>query len=1102
MRTNHLDLLTKRVLFSTALATAFAVGTPTPAMAGKTKVASVNQQQTVKGTVVEASGEPVIGATVRVDGSKAAAITDLDGNFTIALESGNSGTLTVSFVGFKNETVHFTAGTPLKVVLKEDTKQLDDVVVVGFGTQKKVNLTGAVSVVTSEQFEQRPVNSAAQALQGAVPGLQIQNTSGQVNATPSINVRGTATIGQGTSGSPLILIDGSEGDINTINPQDIESISVLKDAAASSIYGSRAPFGVILITTKTGKKGKVSVNYNNSFRFSNLIRGKHMMNSVDFASWMNDISTALGGSPQFSDERMAAIKAYHEATPVGPGTRRAPDGTLLYGISSTDGDKYWDDAYANAVDDVDWYDAIYRGSTFSQEHNASISGATDAVNYYVSFNYLDNQGFMKLSDDKFSRYASSAKLGIKVTDWLNLNYNMRYTRTDYRRPSGLTDTMYSDLARQGWPVLPLYDRNGYYFDAPSPALGMAEGGKDTTQRDIINQRFELVFEPVKNWITHVDFNYQFDNSTRHWDSQVTYNHDIDGKPYVYGSGNSNVHEDEKKENYLNFQAYSEYSFTLAQKNNFHVMAGFQAEQLKQLVFGLQTNGILDPSKPEIDTTTGAGGDGSAIVPATNGARNQWQTAGFFGRFNYNFDERYLLEFNIRRDGSSRFRRDKMWKTFPSVSLGWNIANEKFFSKLSKTVNLLKLRASYGSLGNQNTTDWYRTYQTITFNPNAGGWLQNGLKPNTTSAPGLVSPTLTWEKVESYDIGLDFAVLNNRLTGTFDWYIRDTKDMVGNAPELPAVLGTGVPVTNNTDLRTRGWEFQVAWRDVLHNGLSYGVAFNMSDARTKITRYPNNPTNSIDTYISGRYINEIWGYETIGIAKSDDEMKNHLATTDQSSLGSNWAAGDIMYKDLDGDNKISEGSRTLADHGDLKVIGNSTPRYLFGLDLNASWKGFDVRAFFQGVMKRDFWIGGNYSGASYLFGVTGAGKWWSAGITDVQDYFRNGDSWSVRNGYQSENLNSYLPRPQESDKNLQVQSRYLLNAAYMRLKNFQIGYTVPRKLVSQWGVQNLRVFFSAENLFTITDMPHQFDPELIGTSSAGSNGYPLSRTFSFGINVTL
>ena len=574
-----------------------------------------------------------------------------------------------------------------------------------------------------------------------------------------------------------------------------------------------------------------------------------------------------------------------------------------------------------------------------------------------------------------------------------------------------------------------------------------------------------------------------------------------GEAIIYNQG-SNVHEDEAKDNYLNFQAYTEYTWSMAEKHNFHVMGGFQTEQLKRTVFGLQRNGILDPSKAEVDLTNGLSYSGEAIVPDVNGSRNQWQTAGFFGRVNYNYDEKYLFEANLRYDGTSRFRSDKMWKLFPSVSLGWNIAREKFWENLAGTVNTLKLRASYGSLGNQNINNWYQTYQTIAYNSVAGTWLQNGAKPNTTSAPGLVSALLTWEKVESYDLGLDFGAFNNRLTGTFDYYIRNTKDMVGNAPELPAILGTSVPVTNNTDLRTAGWELQISWRDVLKNGLSYGVTFNISDARTKITRYPNNPTGSINNYIEGRYMNEIWGFETIGIAKSDEEMNAHLATADQSSLGSNWAAGDIMYRDLNGDGKISRGAQTLDDHGDLKVIGNSTPRYLVGLNLNAAYKGFDISAFFQGVMKRDWWIGGSWGGGlEYLFGTTNSWEWWSVGITDVQDYYRDANTWSVQNGYQEANQDAWLPRVQFSDKNEQAQTRYLMNGAYVRLKNLQLGYTLPRQITQPWGISNLRVFVSAENLFTITKMPHQFDPELMSNSVDQNNGYPLQKTFAFGLNVS-
>ena len=946
----------RKILFSLIGVSTILSIVPQKSIAKINVINGVLQKNAIKGRILDATGEPVIGATIKVKGTTNGALSDLDGYYTINAQVGDQ--LEISYIGYKTRTIKAVQG-PNNIILQEDSKNLNEVVVVGFGTQKKVNLTGSVAVVDGKKLTQRPVQSAAQALQGIVPGLQISNSSGgSLESNPSINIRGTATIGEGSSGSPLVLIDGMEGDINTINSQDIESISVLKDAAASSIYGSRAPFGVILITTKSGnKEGKVVVNYNNSFRFSNLIRGKHMMNSVDFASWMNDARTNTGSSVFFENDRMKQIIAYHNATPYTPGVRKADDGTLLYAIPAKPDNSVWQDGYAYGIDDIDWYNVVYKKTAFAHEHNASVSGGNDKFNYYVSGNYLYNGGFMDMGSDNYKRFNGTAKIGAQLARWIRMNYNMRFTRANYERPSALTNGLYSDMARQGWPVLPLYDRNGYLFSSPSPALGLKTGGQDRKETDIIYHQLSFILEPVRNWITHVDFNYKIDNSIRHWDSQRTYNHNVAGEPVIYNQ-NSNVHEDEFKDNYLNFQLYTEYNKSIAEKHNFHIMGGFQCEQLRRTEFGLQRNGIIDPEKSEVDLTNGLSYQGVAITPNVNGARNQWQTAGFFGRINYNYAERYLAELNLRYDGTSKFRSDKMWKLFPSISLGWRISEENFMKNTKDWLSNLKLRLSYGSLGNQNIDNWYQTYQTIAYRAFTGYWLQNGQKTNTTSAPGLVSSLLTWEKVESYNVGLDFGFFNNRLTGSFDYFVRNTKNMVGKAPELPSILGTGVPVTNNTDLRTNGWELQLSWNDQLANGLHYGVTFNLSDSRTKITRYPNNPTNSIDTYIKGRYINEIWGYTTKGIAKSNEEMNAHLSTTDQSTIGSNWAAGDIMYEDTNNDKQINDGARTITDHGDLKVIGNSTPRFLWGIDLNASWKGFDIRAFFQGVMKRDAWLGGS------------------------------------------------------------------------------------------------------------------------------------------------
>lgn len=1057
---------------------------------------TVAQSGNITGKVVNRKGEPVIGAGIVVKGSRQGVITDLDGNFSLRAQPGTH--LTVTYIGYTPQDVVAQSGM-MNITLQESSRQLNELVVVGFGTQKKANLTGAVSVVSGDELAQRPVTNATQALQGMVPGLQISQSRGGLENTPDINVRGTGTIGEGSSGSPLVLIDGMEGDLNTINSEDIASISVLKDAAASSIYGSRAPFGVILITTKSGSKdGKVKINYNNSFRWGTPIRMKHMMSSVNFASWMNDTRINGGEGTFFTAERMQAIQEFANATPVGPGTRRTADGKLVYGISSSNG-KTWDDGYNTGIDNVDWYDAIYKKWTFSHTHNFSATGGNEKFNYYASFGYLNQDGFMRIGDENLARYNAAAKINARLTSWLKFSYSFRFIREDYKRPSSLTSDLYRDMARQGWPLLSIVDRNGYYYDTASPALALATGGSDKKQSDDSYHQVSFVLEPIKNWVTHIDFNYHIESDNRHWEALRTYNHDVNGNPVIYRT-ESNVHEDYYKDNYYNFQAYTEYTRNVAEKHNFHIMAGFQAEELNNLVFGLQRNGIVIAGKPEIDLTTGLGYDGSPITPSTNGSRKEWATVGFFGRFNYDYKGKYLLEVNVRGDGSSRFRKGNQWKTFPSFSLGWNIAQEKFFEPLVTTINQLKLRGSYGTLGNQNVNNWYQTYQTVNYNATGGTWIHNGTsKPGIAAAPGLVSEVLTWEKIESWDAGIDFALFNSRLTGSFDYYVRNTKDMIGNAPQMTALLGANVPVTNNTDLSTKGWELTIGWQDRLSNGLQYGVSFNISDAWTKITRYPNNPTGLINQYITGQEINLIWGYETVGIAKTQEQMDEHLKTADQSSLGSNWGAGDIMYRDVNGDGKISAGSGTMADHGDMKIIGNSTPRYFFGLDMNASWKGFDVRLFFQGVMKRDYWIGGAYGGANYMFGATSGGMWQATGLTAVSDYFRDENTWSVKNGYQSVNVDAYLPRPVYSDKNEQTQTRYLQNAAYIRLKNLQIGYSLPTALTRKMHIQKLRVFFSADNLWTGTKMVKQFDPETIGSYSG--NGYPLSTTLSCGLNLT-
>lgn len=1058
------------------------------------------QQRTVKviGKVLDANGEPVIGASITVKkNASLGTITDIDGNFTLSVPAHSQ--LLVSYIGYAQQEVAATPGKMLTITLKENTQVLNEVVIVGFGTQKKVNLTGAVSTVSANELKERPVINAVQALQGMVPGLRISQNNGSLEDRPTMNIRGTTTIGEGTSGDPLVLIDGMEGDLTSINPQDIANISVLKDAAASSIYGSRAPFGVILITTKSGStEGKMEINYNNSMRWATPMNLQHLMNSVDFASWYNDTHTNGGGSVFFAKEHMNRIVAYHNANPYEKGKRITDDGTILTNLPINDDGKSWADKYDLGNDDVDWMGETYKKWTFAQEHNLSLNGGSKKLNYYASINYMNQDGLMKVGEEKLDRFAATAKVNSQVTDWLKFNYTMRFTREDFIRPSQLVSDFYGGVLRQGWPTVPYYDPNGNPIS--SYVSNLEYGGDDKKQTDNIYQQLGLSIEPIKNWITNVNFNYRILSANRHWDRLAITEHDVEGNPYLNSSyKETNAHEDYYKENHYNFSATSQYSHSFKKKHNLLAMIGFQAENTKQTQFGLQRYGLLIPSKPEIDLTTGLDTNGQPVIPSVSGSRNDWAVAGFFGRINYDYEGKYLAEVNIRADGSSRFRKANRWKTFPSFSLGWNIARENFFEPINDIIGTLKVRGSFGTLGNQNTGNWYQTYQTMSVKAFNGDWLMGGARPNTASAPGLVSTALTWETVQSYNIGLDWGILNNRLTGSFDYYVRDTKDMVGNAPELPALLGTGVPVTNNTDLRTKGWELSIGWNDQLSSGLKYGIKFNVYDSRTKITRYPNNPTHSISSYIVGTYTGEIWGYTTAGLARTDEEMQAHLATLPnggQNAIGSNWAAGDIMYADLNNDGKIDDGSGILGDTGDRTVIGNNASRYLFGLDLSAAWKGFDLRVFFQGVGKRDYW-----QGSYVMFGATNDGQWHCAGLEAVGDYFRDENTWSVKEGYQMANTNAYLPRPLWNNKNLQTQTRYLQNAAYIRLKNLQLGYTVPKGLTSRWNIEGLRIFFSGDNLFTITGLDQQFDPETVSGGYGGS-AYPLSTTVSCGLSITL
>lgn len=1078
----NLKLTTSSRRLMVLAAIAAGVALPPQSIMAASLAQVVQQSGVVKGQVLDSTGEPVIGATVKVQGSKTGAVTDLDGNFSLNAAPGSM--IEISYIGYKNQTVK-AGSAPLKVTLKEDNQTLNEVVVVGFGTQKKVNLTGSVGLATSKDIESRPVSSATQALQGVIPGLNIDtgNYGGDLNASKSISIRGTGTIDSNQSKSdPLILIDGMEGDLNALNPQDIETISVLKDAAASSIYGSRAPFGVILVTTKSGKAGRVQVNYNTNLRWNKPINLPEMMNSYQYATFYDQAEFNGSGNHLYGDEERKKILDYMT-------------GASDVFVEEGSGGKWnYDHTYAN----VDWIDQYYKSTSFSQEHNASVSGGNDKITFYASGNYLNQGGFMRYGTDTAERFNLTGKISAKISDYVKLGYSSRWSRKNYSRATSMNDSFYNNVMRRARPVRAISDPNGYHMSDINYIEALENGGRYRLNNDQLAQQVSLTITPIKNWNIYGELNIKTTNNWTHEDGKPIYSHKVDPEQtYIAtntGPDRSYVYEYAYKSTYLNPTVYTDYSFSLKDKHNFKVMAGVQIESMETRDVDGKRWDLVTNDLPVLDLAT------STDKFEIGSEYQNWRNAGFFGRINYDYDGKYLLEANLRYDGSSRFRRDSRWVWSPSFSLGWNIARENFWKPLEQYVNTLKLRVSYGELANQNTTSWYPTYQTMKIENGKGKWLQDGSLPNISSIPGLISTTLTWEKIKNTNIGVDFGAFRNRLTGSFDYYWRKSQGLVGPGVELPATLGISVPSTNNTDLTTYGWELTIGWRDQIGD-VHYGVKLNLSDDQTKIDKYPN-PTNKFDinksdNKLAGQMLGDIYGYTTIGIAKTQEEMDAHLASLPnggQTAIGSNWAAGDIMYADINGDGKISAGSSTLDDMGDLKKIGNSTPRFRTGITIDASWKGIDFSMFWQGVLKRDWYPGEN----NMLFwGATGSGQWWSTSLANQMDYFRAADTAEDRFG---PNVDAYYPRPLFNNKNHKTQTKYLQNAAYMRLKNLQIGYTLPKAWVNKIGLQNVRFYVSGENLLTITSLCDNIDPELAGYGWQGGMSYPLSKTYSFGLSV--
>lgn len=1045
-------------------------------------------QQNISGIVLEeATSEPLAGAAVQVKGSQNGTMADADGRFTLAASPGQ--TLLISYIGMISQEIPVKEGVKeITIKMLSDAVDLNEVVVVGYGVQKKVNLTGSVSSVKGEMLERRPLADAVQGLQGMVPGLMVSNSDGgRPGGEGTLTLRGQGNLAN--NAAPYVLVDGVEMNLSDVNPNDIENISVLKDAVACAIYGARAAYGVILVTTKKGVEGKMRVSYQGTVGWSSPTVLPDMVNSYDFAKYWNAGCINAGSPRLYSDEKIALLQQYiKDPSSVNPWFELPANSNMNPAFENSE----------SGVGNVNYFDLHYKNWAFKQNHNVSLSGGGKAAQYYISGGYYSEDGILRYADMDYKRYNFAANVNSQLTSWMKLKVNTKFMHSDQDTPfgdGGISEGFYHSLARFRPTVCPV-DPNGHFTELTMIPY-LQSGTYTNTQRDNMNITVGLDIQPLKNWFVFFDYTYKLDNEEYKALNVSPLIYGADGVSTSLGvrselgmSPDGKFTRSYDRSRYQSINLYTNYLFSLAEKHHFTVMAGFQEEDYNYSLMKNSITGLYSTTNPNVGMGTGD----KTIVDTRNG----WATRGFFGRINYDYDGRYLVELDGRYDGSSRFATDHRWGFFPSASLGWNITREAFMSSATDVLSNLKLRASYGLLGNQAGAALYTFAATMALNNGLGNYIFADGRHIFTQAPSVVNPNTTWEKVESKNIGLDFGFLGNTLTGTLDIFQRDTKDMLGPGVDFPDFFGAAAPQTNNACMRNRGWELSLNYRGQIGKDIQYTIASSVSDATSEVTEYANpTGTNPKDNWYTGKKVGEIWGYRADGLIQTQAEADAYNKYDLSFISGKPWTPGDVKYRDLNNDNKINNGTNTLGDMGDMTVIGNTTPRYQYTVNGSISWKGVTLSLLFQGIGKRD-WDPGL---ATYF--------WGSSSYAQVTVFKEHLDYWS------ESNPNAYYPKPYIHtsggvvpfrDKTMTTSDRYMQNAAYCRLKNLTVSYDLPAAWTNKIGMQKVQVFFSGENLLTFTKLKGMFDPEAIFTKNSytdeGGKNYPMNRVVSAGLVVNL
>lgn len=1099
--------------------------------------AAAAQQQPVKGTIVDVNGNPIPGASVMIPGTTTGAVTAIDGTFSLNVAEGTK--VEVGCLGYATVTINAKNG--MKVVLKEDAEALSEAVVVGFGSQKKENLTGAVaSVNVGKALESRPIADVGRGLQGAAAGLNVRVGSNEVGSDPILRIRGQVGSYNGSS-SPLILLDNVEiPSLNLVNPDDIESISVLKDAASASIYGAKAAFGVILITSKKGSKeaDKVSVTYSGNVSFQNKAKNYEMA-GVDGLLYTVEAAERVG-----------------TFTPVGAfwlidraGYNSAVAWQKKYGDTIGVGDPftYGRDWYVNGtgqkigIRTFNAYDYLVRENAPSQTHNISVAGNKGKTNYNISLGYLNQNGMLKVTDnDWFKRYNANARISTQINDWLNIHSGLMFTKSTkswaFATSSTTADVWYY-VFRWG-PTYPMEKTNEYGDYVRNATYEFETANQATVDTYYTSVNLGTTITPVKNWDIDIDYTYAVNNTQERnpgitymagntWEAPVNALGDDGntrlisnewnkinglGKEIVakklnvnsYTNSYNSIYQDSFTSQRQTLNISSTYDLNLYDTHIFKFMAGFQAISYDYTgVWGKKMD-LIDISNPQFDLATGT---------QTSGGSASWNsTAGFFGRINYNFREKYLFETSLRYDGSSKFPTDLQWRWFPSVSAGWRVTQEPWMQPLTNVLSSLKLRASWGTIGDQSVSS---SLYIPTMAAATTYWMHSGVKDQSFVTPGAVSPDITWQDIETYDIGLDLSLFN-QVNVTFDWYRRNTNNMIVGMEGVSYNVGASAPNGNFGSLRTDGWELSINWGRSFSNGLNLSATASIADAKTTITDYGSAKT--LSGWYNGKTYGEIWGYKVDRLFQNDDFARdadgNLIELTDkygkyyQYAAGKNYATqgkiasgslisgpGDVKFQDLNGDGVIDNGNNLVDDHGDLTVIGNTTPRYEYSLRIDADWKGFDFSIFFQGIGKRNM-LGSSsmtlpgFNTSDGAMAQTFAGDFWHESFTIVNE---DGSKTTVPANY-----DAFYPRAANcsgsSIFNMVANDRYMLNMAYLRIKNITLGYTLPQNITRKASISRARVYVSLENFFTFDHLRGlPLDPEEVaGYSSFNSSNYNSSR----------